>query len=151
MQKQKGNALLVVLVIVALGIGAYYLATGKSQRSAPESTTEETTGVTESNEMVKDESTEGEDAMMAEDEVEVSIENFAFSPETITVKPGATISVTNLDSVGHTLTADDGTSFDTGMLTNGESTTITAPDEPGEYSFHCTPHPYMTGTIIVEE
>lgn len=149
MQKQKGNALLVILVIVALGIGAYYLATGKSQQPAPEAT-EETTGSTESNETVKDESTEGEDAMTAEGEVEVSIENFAFSPKTITVKPGTTISVTNLDSVGHTLTADNRTSFDTGMLNKGETATITAPDEPGEYPFHCTPHPYMTGTIVVE-
>lgn len=88
---------------------------------------------------------------VAETEASVEIKDFAFSPATIAVKPGAKISVTNQDSVGHTLTSDDGKSFDTGVLTQGKSATVTAPTTPGSYPFHCTPHPYMKGTLLVNE
>ena len=81
----------------------------------------------------------------------VEIKNFAFSPATLTVKPGVKITVTNQDNVGHTLTTDDGKSFDTGILSQGKSTTITAPAQAGSYSFHCTPHPYMKGISVVKE
>lgn len=88
---------------------------------------------------------------VAETEVSVAIKDFAFSPATITVKPGAKITVTNQDSVGHTLTSDDGKSFDTKLVAQGQSATITAPITPGSYPWHCTPHPYMKGTLVVNE
>lgn len=88
---------------------------------------------------------------MTETEVSIEVKDFAFSPATITVKPGAKISVTNQDSVGHTLTSDDGKSFDTKLVAQGQSATITAPTTPGSYPFHCTPHPYMKGILVVKE
>lgn len=80
----------------------------------------------------------------------IEISGFKFSPDSLTVKPGQVISVTNRDSVGHTVTADDGTSFESGLLGKDQSGTITAPSKPGSYSFHCSPHPNMKGTILVE-
>lgn len=64
------------------------------------------------------------------------------------VPPGAQVTVRNEDSVGHTVTADDGT-FDVAVAP-GEETTFTAPDEVGDYQFHCTPHPAMAGMLTVE-
>jgi len=84
-------------------------------------------------------------------EASVEIKNFVFSPATITVKPGAKITVTNQDIPDHSLTSDDGKSFDTKLIAQGKSATITAPTAPGSYSFHCTPHPYMKGTLVVHE
>lgn len=81
---------------------------------------------------------------------DVEISGFKFAPETLKVKPGQTIKVTNRDSVSHTVTADDGTSFESGLLGKDQSGTITAPTKPGSYGFHCTPHPYMKGTLVVE-
>ena len=81
----------------------------------------------------------------------VEIKGFAFNPQQLTVKPGAQIVVTNQDSVGHTLTADDGKSFNIGIINQGQSATITAPTVPGSYAFHCTPHPYMKGTLVVAQ
>ncbi|MBI5356177.1 cupredoxin family copper-binding protein [Candidatus Collierbacteria bacterium] len=81
---------------------------------------------------------------------EVEISGFKFSPATLTVKSGQTIKVVNRDSVGHTMTADDGTSFESGLLGKDQSGTITAPSKPGSYGFHCSPHPYMKGTLVVE-
>ena len=79
----------------------------------------------------------------------ITISNFKFSPATLTVRPGAHINVTNEDSAPHTVTADDGHSFDSGTVKpGGGSGTITAPST-GRYPFHCTVHPFMKGQLVV--
>ena len=78
----------------------------------------------------------------------ITIKDFKFSPATLTVRPGARIAVTNDDSAPHTVTADDGHSFDTGTLQQGSSKTITAPST-GRFAFHCTVHPFMKGRLVV--
>jgi plastocyanin len=82
--------------------------------------------------------------------VSVEIENFAFSPKALTVKPGATITVTNRDVAEHTMTSDDGSSFDTQLIGKDQTVELTAPTRPGTYDFHCTPHPNIKGTLVVE-
>jgi plastocyanin len=78
--------------------------------------------------------------------VVITISDFAFQvPDS--VPPGAQITVVNEDSAYHTVTADDGT-FDVGAR-QGEPVTFTAPEQPGEYPFHCNPHPNMTATLVV--
>ncbi len=85
-------------------------------------------------------------AESAAEKVVITISDFAFDvPES--VPPGAQVTVVNEDSDYHTVTADDGT-FDVGAP-NGEPVNFTAPREPGEYPFHCTPHPSMTATLVV--
>jgi plastocyanin len=75
----------------------------------------------------------------------ISIKNFQYSPDPITVKAGAVVTVTNDDGTVHTLTADKG-QFDTGDLDGGAKGAITI-DAPGTYTYHCSIHNYMTGTI----
>ena len=78
----------------------------------------------------------------------VTISNFMFSPMTASVAPGSTVSVTNKDSVTHTLTATGG-QFDTGDIGPGQTKTFTAPSKAGTYSYICNIHQYMQGTIVV--
>lgn len=78
----------------------------------------------------------------------VSIQNFTFSPATLTVKVGDKVTWTNQDSVGHSATADDN-SFDTGVLSRGQSGSVTF-SKAGTYTYHCSVHPTMKGTIIVQ-
>lgn len=78
----------------------------------------------------------------------IVIHNFAFSPNSLTVAPGATVTVTNKDQVTHTLTATKG-DFNTGDISGGTSKTFTAPNTPGTYSYICSIHQYMTGTLVV--
>jgi plastocyanin len=78
----------------------------------------------------------------------IKIDNFAFSPATLTVSGHSPIAVANDDSTAHTFTADDGHSFDTGPIDTGASTSVTAP-RPGRYPYHCTIHPFMHGTLVV--
>jgi plastocyanin len=79
----------------------------------------------------------------------VKISNFKFSPASLTVKQGAGVTVTNEDSAAHTVTADDGHSFDTGDLSQGATQTISV-SKPGSYLYHCTIHPFMHGTLVVK-
>jgi plastocyanin len=78
----------------------------------------------------------------------ITIHNYAFSPVTLTVKPGTKVTVMNTDSVTHTLTADGG-AFDTGDILPGTSTTFTAPATAGSYGYHCSIHLFMKATLVV--
>jgi plastocyanin len=65
------------------------------------------------------------------------------------VPPGAQIIVTKYDSVEHSVTADTASVFDVDIEGNADGS-FTAPTEPGSYPFHCTYHPSMHGTLIVQ-
>jgi plastocyanin len=78
----------------------------------------------------------------------VTISNFMFSPMAASVAPGSTVSVTNKDSVTHTLSATGG-QFNTGDIGPGQTKTFTAPTKAGTYSYICNIHQYMMGKIIV--
>jgi plastocyanin len=77
----------------------------------------------------------------------VTIENYAFAPQSLTVRAGTRVSWANRDSTAHTATADQG-SLDTGTINPGQSKTIEFA-RPGVYAYHCAFHAFMTGTIKV--
>ena len=79
---------------------------------------------------------------------DVAMSGFAFSPATVTVTEGDTVTWSNSDAVAHTATAEDG-SFDTGSIGGGSSDFVTF-DAAGTFAYHCTIHPSMTGTVVVE-
>jgi plastocyanin len=79
----------------------------------------------------------------------ITISNFMFDPMTVTVSPGAVVSVTNEDSATHTLTASAG-QFNTGDITQNRTKTFKAPMRPGRYSYICDIHQYMMGAIVVK-
>jgi plastocyanin len=83
----------------------------------------------------------------ASGEAKIVIANFAFDPVTVTVPVGTTVTWTNEDSATHTITSDSG-DWDSGRLKNGQlfSHTFT---EAGTFSYHCSIHSSMKGTIIV--
>ncbi len=77
----------------------------------------------------------------------IDIRDFTYAPRTIEVRVGDTVRWTNRDSVAHTATARNG-SFDTGLLAEGESGSVRF-TTAGTYRYVCTPHPDMTGTVVV--
>ncbi len=81
---------------------------------------------------------------------QVRIEDFAFSPANIVVDVGTTVTWSNKDGVGHTVTSDDGDELDSPFLGRGEIYSHTF-REPGEYAYHCDPHPNMRGLVTVRE
>jgi plastocyanin len=77
----------------------------------------------------------------------VDIAGFAFSPTSITVSVGDTVTWSNADAQSHTATADDG-SFDTGTITSSTPKSVTF-SAAGTFAYHCKIHPAMTATVIV--
>jgi plastocyanin len=80
--------------------------------------------------------------------IDVKIDNFAFTPATLTVKAGTQITWTNGDDIPHTVVSDD-QSFKSKVLDTDEKFTFTA-SKPGTYSYFCSIHPKMTGKLVVE-
>ena len=76
----------------------------------------------------------------------VSIEGFAFSPATVTITEGDTVTWSNADGVAHTATGDG---FDTERLDPGQDASITF-STAGTFAYLCAIHPQMTGTVVVE-
>ncbi|HET7139382.1 MAG TPA: cupredoxin domain-containing protein [Arthrobacter sp.] len=79
----------------------------------------------------------------------ITIKDFEYGAP-LTVAPGAVVTVTNMDSAGHTVTADTGRAFDVDVKGGGGTATFTAPTAPGSYPYHCTYHPNMHGTLTVK-
>lgn len=75
----------------------------------------------------------------------VTIKGFAFSPATLTVAAGDTVTFTNEDGAPHTATAGDG-SFDTGTISSGKSATVTIVGA-GDHAYKCKFHGSMKGTV----
>jgi plastocyanin len=75
----------------------------------------------------------------------LTISGFAFGPP-LTVSPGATVSVRNLDSAPHTVT---GATFDSGTVAGGSVGSFTAPTVAGTHRLTCEIHPSMTGSLTV--
>ena len=73
---------------------------------------------------------------------------FAYNPPTITVPAGSTVTWINQDSVDHAVTSDTPGIFDNPILA-GATVRITF-TVPGTFNYHCQPHPYMTGIVIVQ-
>jgi plastocyanin len=89
----------------------------------------------------------GSPAAVAGDQV--SIDNFAFAPATLTVKVGSTVTWTNHDEEPHTVAATDGSFHSPGMGT-GATYSHTFPTA-GKFDYVCSIHPSMHGTVVVTQ
>ncbi|MCF3960200.1 cupredoxin domain-containing protein [Streptomyces fuscigenes] len=79
----------------------------------------------------------------------IAIKDFMFSPVSLTVRPGARVTVANQDQTPHTVTFTDRGTSDTGRISGGKSAGFTAPKKRGSYSYICDIHQYMKGTLVV--
>jgi len=78
----------------------------------------------------------------------VTIKNFTFSPATVTIKAGSSVTWTNRDNEPHTIVGDIAR-FRSGAVDTDESYSFKF-DQPGTYHFACSLHPMMTGVVVVE-
>jgi plastocyanin len=79
----------------------------------------------------------------------VSIDNFTFMPQTLTVKAGTTVTWINKDDIPHGIAATNSTFNRSKALDTDDSFSFTF-TTPGTYQYFCYVHPHMTGTIVVE-
>lgn len=73
--------------------------------------------------------------------------SWGFAPQSVTIHAGDTVMWTNAGSLVHSVTSGDGT-FDSGLLNPGAAWGFVFPTA-GTFSYHCSPHPWMKGTVIV--
>ena len=106
---------------------------GSSDKAATAAPTEAATAATE--------------APQAAAEAAVTIDNFAFSPQSLQVKVGTTVTWTNNQGATHTVTSDTG-AWDSGNLSQGKSFSFTF-TKAGTFAYHCAIHSSMTGTVEV--
>jgi amicyanin len=79
----------------------------------------------------------------------VSIDNFTFTPQKLTVKVGTTVTWTNKDDIPHGIAAT-GNAFKRSNAMDTDNTYSFTFTTPGTYQYFCYIHPHMTGTIMVE-
>ena len=81
-----------------------------------------------------------------------------YDPDELTVAAGSEVTVTNDDTLPHTVTSgtsptdpNSAQSFDTSLINGGESATLSlAQVAAGQYDYYCMVHPYMTGKLVVQ-
>ena len=80
--------------------------------------------------------------------IPVTIDNFVFEPERLTVTVSTTVTWTNRDDIPHTVASKDRL-FKSKVMDTDESYSFTF-TTPGEYTYFCSLHPHMTASIVVE-
>ena len=80
----------------------------------------------------------------------IEIKDFAFNPQSITVKSGDKVTWINRDEEPHTVVSVEKQFKKSSALDTDQEFTITA-GAPGTYSYFCSVHPKMTGTIVIEK
>jgi plastocyanin len=80
--------------------------------------------------------------------MEVKIDNFSFGPATLTVTTGTTVTWINHDDIPHTVVSTDSV-FKSKVLDTDEKFSYTFA-KAGTYSYFCSIHPKMTGTVVVQ-
>ncbi len=81
--------------------------------------------------------------------VDVKIDNFSFSPGTITIAVGTTVRWTNRDDIPHTVVSDDQRTFASKTLDTDDQFSYTF-TKAGTFGYFCSIHPKMTGKVVVE-
>lgn len=142
----KGKGLLTgVVVVVVIIVAALLLTHNKkdNNNTANMNMSHSSTATTQTS------SNNPEDNAVATNSV--TIADFNFSPSTIKVKAGDTVTWTNQDTTSHTVTADVKSSDapDGPQIAKGETYSFTF-KKAGTYTYHCSIHPSMRGTVIVE-
>jgi plastocyanin len=79
--------------------------------------------------------------------LEVQVNNFTFSPETLTVPVNSTVTWVNKDDIPHVIASDDGL-FRSNALDTDDRYSYKF-SKPGTYPYYCSVHPKMVGKIVV--
>ncbi len=80
---------------------------------------------------------------------EVAIVDSSFQPAEVSINLGETVTWINEDSIAHDIASDDGQTFESPVLNEGDSYSFTF-EVPGSYPYHCPLHPFMTAIVLVE-
>ncbi len=150
----KSIAGVIVGLIAVLAVAGIVMA-NRSDKKEPVTNTEQSSQTNSSSSANgTEDTTESEPIQSDETSTSSNVEmsGMAFSPSTITVKKGTTVTWTNKDSAGHDVTPDEETDeFKKSDLLDKDQTYQVTFNTPGTYEYHCSPHPFMRAKVIVTE
>ena len=84
------------------------------------------------------------------DDAKIVIDNFTFTPATLTVAPGTRVVWTNNDDIPHTVVSAVSPPLFKSKALDTDDSFSTVFDKPGTYGYFCGLHPHMQGTIVVK-
>lgn len=141
------KAVIAIVAVLIIAGGGYALVKHNDNNKGSNKTTQSTSTSTDN--MSSGSSQSGSTAPEATNSVTIS--NFAFSPASITVKKGTTVTWINKDSTGHTVTETDGKDGpNSKTLANGDTYSFTY-NATGTFAYKCSIHSGMTGTVTATE
>ena len=133
-------SVIIAVIVVVIIIGALYFlqqpSSAPSNNPAPQNQTQNNQPAVPANNTTN----------TAPQNLNVTIQNFSFSPAILSVKAGDTVTWTNQDPMQHTVT---GNGFQSKPLSNGQTYSFTF-NTAGTFDYHCSIHPSMTGRITVQ-
>lgn len=141
---KKSSAIIIIVVLIAVAAVAAFAAMGAGNKNNTQTQSTASTTPTEN-------STNKQSSNTATSTNAVEIKNFSFTPGTIKVKVGETVTWTNQDSAEHSVIADNESADAprSELLAKGESYSFSF-KKAGTYAYHCGAHPYMKATVTVE-
>lgn len=143
----------VIVAIIALGaLGGIYITNKPDKSNQTTHQGGHSADNMEMSEMATDQQPTQASDQVQSGTVEMDIAGSAYQKSDITIKKGATVVWTNQDSIQHDVTPDEESPAFEGseLLNNGQSYSFTF-NTVGTYTYHCTPHPFMTGKVTVVE
>lgn len=133
-------ALVVIVSVIVLAGGAFALTRNSSDKS--DSTTPDTSSS----------SNQAEQSDNAPEANTIEMRDLAFTPKKITVKKGTSVTWVNRDSARHDIVPDEPSDdFKASELFGQDQSYSVTFNTVGTYAYHCTPHPFMKGTVEVTE
>ncbi len=93
--------------------------------------------------------TTASNSSVAEVKISETNDKYGFAPTTLTVAKGTRVEWSNASDAPHTVTSDSGTTLASSIIRPSGGTFDFTFTQPGTYTYHCTVHHYMKGTIVV--
>jgi plastocyanin len=138
----------VIIIVISIIAVAGFLLSRNDKKTTSSS---QATNSSENNDMAGNSTSSAQQAQTnqtTQSTSQITISNFAFSPDSTTVKVGTKVTWTNNDSAPHTVTSDSGSILNSDTLNKGDSFSFTF-DQAGTYKYHCKIHPSMTAVVTV--
>lgn len=148
----KSLTVIIIVIVLVVGAGAAFVVL--SNKDKADNVSEQTSSVQETTDSTATTSAPQETTTEPTEEnapsSSVTIKNFAFSPNALTVKKGTTVTWTNQDSAEHNAFSDQDGGPKGNLLKKGESYSFTF-NKVGTFNYICQPHPHMKGTVTVTD
>lgn len=139
----KKGLIVTLVILMAIGAGVLVMRSGEKSNSTDNGDKSQTTSPEQAS--TSNPST-AEDSLATK----VAIKDFAYSPATLTVKKGTTVTWTNEDAAVHTVTSDSGSELQSKSLSKGGTFSHTF-SSIGTFDYHCAPHPSMKASVVVTD